>query len=69
MMLMKIRARKPLELGSGNLGFHPHGVGGVDARNPSSPAMSIQVGDHRLFMTMQEFDEMASSMDKLRKDS
>jgi hypothetical protein len=62
-MLHKSRARKPLAVSNTpSIGFHPSGVGGIDGHEP---VVSLQVGDYRLYVTKDHFDEMVRSVNKL----
>ena len=65
-MLIKARARRPLERGSVSAGWMPHGCGGIHPGN--APCVALQIGEHRLILTEMEWRSLNEAQEKLMRE-
>lgn len=57
--IIKERARTYTASGPVSVGYYPNGVGGP---TPHAPAVLIQVGEHKLFMTADEWGKVSGDI-------
>lgn len=62
-LLIKDRARKPLENTPISLGWYPSGVSGMYPRD--APCVLLRIGEHTLFISEFEWERVTSTMAKL----
>jgi hypothetical protein len=69
-MIIKSRARKPIvNARHSSVGYAPDGIGGVFDKNGKGniACMSIHVGEYRILMSLEEFQDIQASLTRAFK--
>lgn len=68
-MFTRYRAHKPLENGSLGFAYYPTGTSAFHGTVNSGPAIALQVGNHRLFLSGEDFRQLRKQFKSVDPDA